>query len=108
VHARQSGVVDYLADNDAHALWMARRPVGNLNRTGSQPPPEPARAPHYAADELYGVIPRDTRHPYDVREVIARLVDAIKASGIAIVSLSFGTASLEQFFLSQTGDGKQD
>jgi 3-methylcrotonyl-CoA carboxylase beta subunit len=76
VHARQSGVVDYLADNDAHALWMARRLVGNLNRTGSKPPPEPARAPQYAADELYGIVPRDTRHPYDVREVIARLVDA--------------------------------
>ena len=76
VHARQSGVVDYLADNDAHALWMARRLVANLNRTGSKPPPEPARAPKYATEELYGVVPRDTRHPYDVREVIARLVDA--------------------------------
>jgi 3-methylcrotonyl-CoA carboxylase beta subunit len=76
VHARQSGVVDYLADNDAHALWMARRLVANLNRTGSKPPPEPARLPRYAIEELYGVIPRDTRHPYDVREVIARLVDA--------------------------------
>src|SRR5512139_3664166 len=68
VHARQSGVVDYLADNDAHALWMARRLVANLNRTGSKPPPEPGQAPKYPADELYGVIPRDTRHPYDVRE----------------------------------------
>jgi 3-methylcrotonyl-CoA carboxylase beta subunit len=76
VHARQSGVVDYLADNDAHALWLARRLVGNLNRGGSRPPPEPARPPHYAADDLYGIVPRDTRHPYDVREVIARLVDA--------------------------------
>ena len=76
VHARQSGVVDYLADNDAHALWMARRLVGNLNRGRSQPPPEPARAPRYAAEDLYGIVPRDTRHPYDVREVIARLVDA--------------------------------
>jgi 3-methylcrotonyl-CoA carboxylase beta subunit len=76
VHARQSGVVDYLADNDAHALWLARRLVGNLNRAGSRPPPEPARPPHYAAEDLYGIVPRDTRHPYDVREVIARLVDA--------------------------------
>ncbi|MBK6452700.1 MAG: methylcrotonoyl-CoA carboxylase [Proteobacteria bacterium] len=76
VHARQSGVVDYLADNDAHALWMARRLVSNLNRSGSKPPPAPARTPAYPADELYGVVPRDTRHPYDVREVIARLVDA--------------------------------
>ncbi|MGI9247324.1 MAG: carboxyl transferase domain-containing protein, partial [Steroidobacteraceae bacterium] len=76
VHARQSGVVDYLADNDAHALWLARRLVANLNVDASRPPPEQARAPRYPIDELYGVVPRDTRHPYDVREVIARLVDA--------------------------------
>jgi 3-methylcrotonyl-CoA carboxylase beta subunit len=75
VHARQSGVVDHLADNDAHALWMARRSVANLNRTGVRAAPEPERAPRYAAEDLYGVVPRDTRHPYDVREVIARLVD---------------------------------
>jgi len=76
VHARQSGVVDHLADNDAHALWMARRLVAYLNRSGSRPPPAPERAPRYDARELYGIVPRDTRHPYDVREVIARLVDA--------------------------------
>jgi 3-methylcrotonyl-CoA carboxylase beta subunit len=76
VHARQSGVVDHLADNDAHALWMARRLVGNLNRTGARPPPAPGVAPKYPATDLYGIVPRDTRHPYDIREVIARLVDA--------------------------------
>ena len=76
VHARQSGVVDHLADNDAHALWMARRLVSHLNRPGSRPPTAAERAPQYDAQELYGVVPRDTRHPYDVREVIARLVDA--------------------------------
>jgi 3-methylcrotonyl-CoA carboxylase beta subunit len=75
VHARQSGVVDHLADNDAHALWMARRSVANLNRTGVRPASDPERAPRYDAADLYGIIPRDTRHPYDVREVIARLVD---------------------------------
>ena len=75
VHARQSGVVDHLADNDAHALWTARRLVARLNREGARPPPRPARAPRYAPESLYGVVPRDTRHPYDVREVIARLVD---------------------------------
>ena len=69
-------MVDHLADNDAHALWMARRRVAHLNRTGSRPPPVAERAPRHGADELYGVVPRDTRHPYDVREVIARLVDA--------------------------------
>jgi len=76
VHARQSGVVDHLADNDAHALWMARRLVSHLNRAGARPPQATERAPRYDAEDLYGIVPRDTRHPYDVREVIARLVDA--------------------------------
>jgi 3-methylcrotonyl-CoA carboxylase beta subunit len=76
VHARQSGVVDHLADNDAHALWMARRLVANLNRKGARPAPARERAPRYPPTRLYGVVPRDTRHPYDVREVIARIVDA--------------------------------
>jgi 3-methylcrotonyl-CoA carboxylase beta subunit len=75
VHARQSGVVDYLADNDPHALWIARRLIAKLNHSGARPPPVPARAPLYDADELYGIVPRDTRHPYDVRQIIARLVD---------------------------------
>jgi 3-methylcrotonyl-CoA carboxylase beta subunit len=75
VHARQSGVVDYLADNDSHALWMVRRLVANLNHAGARPPPASARAPLYDAEELYGIVPRDTRHPYDVRQIIARLVD---------------------------------
>ena len=77
VHARMSGVADHLADNDAHALAMARR-------HRRQPQPREARrrrraaagaSPLYDAEELYGIIPRDTRKPYDVREVIARLVD---------------------------------
>jgi len=75
VHARQSGVVDHLADNDPHALWMARRLVAHLNRSGARPPPAAERPPRYDADELYGIVPRDTRHPHEVREVIARLVD---------------------------------
>jgi 3-methylcrotonyl-CoA carboxylase beta subunit len=75
VHARQSGVVDHLADDDAHALWLARRLVANLGRPAGRSPPRMIGDPRFAADELYGVIPRDTRHPYDVREVIARLVD---------------------------------
>jgi 3-methylcrotonyl-CoA carboxylase beta subunit len=75
VHARQSGVVDYLADNDPHAIWMARRLVANLNHSGARPPPASARSPLYDADELYGIVPRDTRHPYDVRQIIARLFD---------------------------------
>ena len=76
VHTRVSGVADHLALNDAHALSIARDIVGNLNRGKSvtldvREPVEPL----YPADELYGVIPNDTRKPYDVREVIARIVD---------------------------------
>jgi 3-methylcrotonyl-CoA carboxylase beta subunit len=76
VHSRTSGVTDHYALDDRHALGIARRIVGNLNRkkTLSLDVKE-LREPLYAADELYGVIPSDTRRPYDVREVIARLVD---------------------------------
>ncbi len=76
VHARVSGVVDHLAANDADALRIARSIVGNLNRTKKiELATRPSAEPLYAAEELYGVIPADTRKPYDVREVIARLVD---------------------------------
>jgi 3-methylcrotonyl-CoA carboxylase beta subunit len=76
VHTRVSGVADHLALNDAHALAIARRIVGGLNRSKAVPLAlrEP-REPLYPAEDLYGVIPADTRKPYDVREVIARLVD---------------------------------
>jgi 3-methylcrotonyl-CoA carboxylase beta subunit len=76
VHTRLSGVVDHLAQNDLHALALARSIVGNLNRQKqhTQALREPV-APKYAAEELYGVIPVDTRKPFDVREVIARIVD---------------------------------
>lgn len=76
VHTRLSGVADHLAQNDAHALALARATVKNLNR--NQAPALAAIevvAPKYAADELYGVIPVDTRKPFDVREIIARIVD---------------------------------
>ncbi len=76
VHARISGVVDHLAANDADALAIARRIVGNLNRTKKvELTTKPVVEPLYEAEEIYGVIPADTRQPYDVREVIARLVD---------------------------------
>jgi 3-methylcrotonyl-CoA carboxylase beta subunit len=76
VHARVSGVADHYALNDVHALQIARRIVGHLNRTKriSLELREP-REPAYDAAELYGVIPTDTRRPYDVREVIARIAD---------------------------------
>ncbi len=76
VHTRVSGVADHYALDDTHALAIVRRIVSNLNRTKkvSLEVREP-RAPLYPAEELYGVIPADPRKPYDVREVIARLVD---------------------------------
>jgi len=75
-HGRRSGVVDYVAENDEHALSMVRAIVANLN--GAKPDQlvvkEP-RAPAYDPEELYGVVPTDVRASYDVREVIARIVD---------------------------------
>ncbi|MBK6615355.1 carboxyl transferase domain-containing protein [Ottowia sp.] len=76
VHTRLSGVADHLAQNDAHALALAREVVAHLNHTKTPAGDLQAPvAPKYAADELYGVIPTDTRKPFDVREIIARIVD---------------------------------
>jgi 3-methylcrotonyl-CoA carboxylase beta subunit len=76
VHTRLSGVADHFAQSDAHALSIARQIVGNLNKV------KPASlnrrhavAPRHPVQELYGIIPTDTRKPFDVREIIARLVD---------------------------------
>ncbi|MGB7421208.1 MAG: carboxyl transferase domain-containing protein [Comamonas sp.] len=77
VHTRLSGVADHLAQNDTHALALARQIVANLNQKKAANPADIAPvAPRYAAQELYGVIPSDTRKPFDVREIIARIVDA--------------------------------
>ena len=84
VHTRVSGVADHLAQNDTHALQLARRIVGNLGAkhtanigqtTGGPGDQGAPREPLYAAEEIYGVIPADVKKPYDVREVIARIVD---------------------------------
>jgi 3-methylcrotonyl-CoA carboxylase beta subunit len=76
VHTRISGVADHYALDDHHALSIARNIVGNLNRS-KHVSLELAlpREPLYAADEIYGIIPSEVRKPYDVREVIARIVD---------------------------------
>lgn len=76
VHARQSGVVDHLAQNDTDAIGIARRIVGNLNRADVVTPlrREP-REPLFAPEDIYGVVPADARKPFDVREIIARIVD---------------------------------
>lgn len=75
-HCRTSGVVDHLANNDQHALQIARDAVARLNR------PKPTHLlklnsllPRYPSDEIYGIIPKDSKQPYDVREIIARIVD---------------------------------
>jgi 3-methylcrotonyl-CoA carboxylase beta subunit len=76
VHSRTSGVVDHLADDDRHALAIAREIISH---TSSQHRGNPASAgvtePLYPASDLYGIIPRDSRQPFDIREIIARLVD---------------------------------
>ncbi|MDB5439516.1 MAG: methylcrotonoyl-CoA carboxylase [Caulobacteraceae bacterium] len=76
-HARKSGVVDYVARDDEHALSIVRQIVGNLNeRKRSETHQLEPEAPAYDPQELYGVVPVDVREPYDVHEVIARVVDA--------------------------------
>src|ERR1700744_1516402 len=76
VHSRVSGVTDHYAQNDAHALGIARRIVASLNGVKR---PDVAllqpKEPRFDPREIYGVVPKDTRKPYDVREIIARLVD---------------------------------
>ncbi|SDL31310.1 carboxyl transferase domain-containing protein [Pseudomonas indica] len=76
VHCKTSGVADHYAESDEHALALARRCVANLNwRKLGELQSLPPKPPRYDAEELYGVIPADSKQPFDVREVIARLVD---------------------------------
>lgn len=76
VHCKQSGVADHYATDDKHALLMARQVISHLNRqkytlAGYQTPKEPL----YKAEELYGLIPTDSRKPFDIREILARILD---------------------------------
>ncbi len=95
LHTRESGVADHYAMDDEHALAIARRIIRNLNRRKNvsldlrNPVP-----PMYAADEIYGVIPSDLRQPYDVREVIARVVDG---SELDEFKQNFGTTLVTGF-----------
>ncbi len=81
VHTRISGVADHLAENDAHALSIARRILANVDRSRNLRSKALSMAlgqgedPLYDPEEIYGIIPADTRKPYDVREIIARIVD---------------------------------
>jgi len=95
VHTRLSGVADHLAQNDMHALALARQSVKNLyqNKPLALVNQAPV-APKYAAEELYGVIPVDTRKPFDVREIIARIVDG---SDFDEFKARFGTTLITGF-----------
>ncbi|WP_240125109.1 carboxyl transferase domain-containing protein [Thermomonas alba] len=76
VHTTLSGVADHFAEDDRHALQIARNIVGSLNRRKVLPvATRPVREPLYPAEELYGIVPKDARRPFDIREVIARIVD---------------------------------
>jgi 3-methylcrotonyl-CoA carboxylase beta subunit len=79
VHCRISGVTDHYAQNDHHALDIARSAIGNLNRTKPISVKidniSSIKDPLFSSKEIYGIIPKDTRKPYDVKEVIARIVD---------------------------------
>lgn len=76
VHCRTSGVSDHFAQNDHHALEIARNAIKNINRVKpTQIDVKEVLAPEYNPEEIYGVIPKDTKQPFDVREIIARVVD---------------------------------
>jgi len=75
VHAKVSGVVDHLAENDTHALGIARRIIASLPEEAVPGRVSDYAEPLYPADDLHGLIPNDPRKPYDAREIIARLVD---------------------------------
>jgi 3-methylcrotonyl-CoA carboxylase beta subunit len=95
VHSRTSGVTDHLAEDDAHALRIVRTIVSTLPKRGPLPwPVEPAEEPSADPAELYGVVPVDSRTPYDVREVIARIVDG---SRFAEFKAEFGTTLVTGF-----------
>ena len=76
VHTSVSGVADHFAEDDRHALQIARDIAGHFNRKKELPVAAmPVREPLYPAEELYGIVPKDARRPFDIREVIARIVD---------------------------------
>src|SRR5262245_9755087 len=95
VHTRVSGVADHYALDDAHALGILRRIVGGLNyrKSVSTEVREP-REPLYPAEEMYGVIPADPRKPYDVREILARLLDG---SELDEFKANYGTTLITGF-----------
>ena len=75
VHCRTSGVADYYAQNDEHAIAQTRRIVHNLNKRPLPALSKDYEEPAYDPQELYGIVPSDARYPFDVREIIVRLID---------------------------------
>jgi 3-methylcrotonyl-CoA carboxylase beta subunit len=95
VHTRQSGVADHYALSDEHALAICRRIVKNLNRKKAVGLDlQKSIPPLHPADEIYGIVPEDTRKPYDVREIIARIVDG---SELDEFKQNFGTTLVTGF-----------
>jgi 3-methylcrotonyl-CoA carboxylase beta subunit len=80
VHTRISGVADHFAEDEEHALWLTRNVVENLNIERNKPAKKVMNIepPKYSMDEIYGILPHDTKQTFDVREIIARLVDGSK------------------------------
>ena len=79
VHCRKSGVTDHYAQDDGHALSLVRNSIANLNRVKNNPlKMRQVEEPKYDVKEIYGIIPKDSRKPYDVREIIARITDGSK------------------------------
>ncbi|MGU3842311.1 carboxyl transferase domain-containing protein, partial [Vibrio diabolicus] len=75
VHCRKSGVADYYAENDEHALMLAREAIANANRAKPIKPENTVLPPRYDAEEIYGIVNANLRLSFDVREIIARIVD---------------------------------
>ncbi len=75
VHTSTSGVADHFAENDQHALAIAREIVRHLNLPETPCPPQSPEEPLYPAEDIFGIVPKDTRQPFDIREIIARIVD---------------------------------
>jgi acetyl-CoA carboxylase carboxyltransferase component len=95
VHTRVSGVADYFAEDDVHALAIARRIVANVPAVKHVPwPTMDVREPRYDPSELYGIIPTDLRKQFDIREVIARIVDH---SELDEFKASYGTTLVTGF-----------
>jgi 3-methylcrotonyl-CoA carboxylase beta subunit/propionyl-CoA carboxylase len=95
VHTRISGVADHFAEDDLHALAITRRILANIPARKSQPwEIAPVRPPRYDPCELYGIVPPDLRRQFDIREVIARIVDA---SELDEFKASYGTTLVTGF-----------